>query len=233
MLMSKPYTYYYNAQIKRYIAQFMRIFSGIQVQYNVDRNKDGQLDRKSVPVYYGGMDRMEAEYIRDRNHNTAPSLPLITGLMTAVRMNPEKKKSPMHRETITRTRNGLKGATERLMPVPYKLDMELSILASNTDQLLQILEQILILFNPRLTIQKSDSIHDWTSIVEVELTDIGNETNYPLGTNVRVVSNTLRFSFDVWLNFPLKEHDGVIERIITNINDETIEIEGLENLGEE
>ena len=43
---------------------------------------------------------------------------------------------------------------------------------SNTDQKLQLLEQILVLFNPALEIQQNDNPVDWTTITTVELTDI-------------------------------------------------------------
>ena len=42
------------------------------------------------------------------------------------------------------------------MPVPYLLNMQVDVWTSNTDQKLQLMEQILVLFNPALEIQHND-----------------------------------------------------------------------------
>ena len=55
------------------------------------------------------------------------------------------------------------------MPTPYTLSMKADIWTSNTDQKLQLLEQILVLFNPALEIQTTDNYIDWTSLSVVYL----------------------------------------------------------------
>ena len=61
---------------------------------------------------------------------------------------------------------------ERLMPTPYNLSINADIWSTNTDQKLQILEQILMLFNPSLEIQTTDNFVDWTSLSVVNLENI-------------------------------------------------------------
>jgi hypothetical protein len=53
---------------------------------------------------------------------------------------------------------------EKLMPVPYDLEVNLDIWTSNTNQKLQLLEQLLTLFNPSLEIQSTENFIDWTSL---------------------------------------------------------------------
>ncbi len=61
---------------------------------------------------------------------------------------------------------------ERIMPTPYMLRVNVDIWSSNTDQKLQIMEQILSLFNPSLEIQTTDNYIDWTSLTSVYLEQI-------------------------------------------------------------
>ena len=56
--------YYYDAQLKNYILQFMAIFSGLQVQIGKWNTQDERLI--SVPVHYGHMDRVVAAIIAEQ-----------------------------------------------------------------------------------------------------------------------------------------------------------------------
>ena len=56
------------------------------------------------------------------------------------------------------TTQGTAFTIEKLMPVPYDLEINVDIWTSNTNQKLQILEQILTLFNPGLEIQSTDNL---------------------------------------------------------------------------
>jgi hypothetical protein len=105
----------------------------------------------------------------------------------------------------------------RLMPIPYNLNMELGIYASNTDQLHQILEQILLLFDPTVQIQKNDKALDWTRLTHVELTGINNEENYPMGQDKRIVQWSLNFTMPINLSAPMELRDNIIQEIILRI----------------
>ena len=110
---------------------------------------------------------------------------------------------------------------ERLMPVPYKLTLKLDIWTSNTNQKMQILEQMLVLFNPSLEIQSTDNYIDWTSlsIVELESTQWTNRT-IPQGTENPIDIATLTFTLPIWISSPAKVKKlGVVERIIANVFD--------------
>ena len=61
---------------------------------------------------------------------------------------------------------------EKVMPSPFRLEVTADIWTTNTDQKLQIMEQILYLFNPDFEIQKTDNYLDWTSLSYVELTGV-------------------------------------------------------------
>lgn len=210
-------TYYYDKQIRSYILQFMDIFVGLRVRTGM-RNGE-PLDIK-VPVIYGSSDRVAAYIIggEDCVDGQQVSLPIMAANMTALSLRPESNRHPaiQDRRTYITVDDSIEASTPeeqaskirtkvRTMPVAYTLTMELSFATSNTDQQLQILEQILMLFNPSLDIQTTDSAWDWTSLTKVTLTDISLEVDYPTAEMERVVGGTLTFEIPIWIPGPMKE----------------------------
>ena len=106
-----------------------------------------------------------------------------------------------HRDVNTgelTTEQGNAFTIERIMPVPYLLKMKLDIWTSNTTQKLQILEQILTLFNPSFEIQSSDNYFDWTSLSTVNL-DSNNWTSrsVPMMQSSAIDINTATFTIPI------------------------------------
>jgi hypothetical protein len=110
---------------------------------------------------------------------------------------------------------------DRLMPVPYTLTINLDIWTSNTNQKMQILEQILVLFNPALEIQSTDNYIDWTSLTVCELKSTKwTSRTVPVGTDNPIDIATLTFTVPIWISSPAKVKKlGVVERIVANIFD--------------
>jgi hypothetical protein len=122
---------------------------------------------------------------------------------------------------------------KRAMPVPYNMEVELSIMASNLDQMYQILEQILVLFNPDLQIQKSDSPLDWTMISSVELVGISNEENYPIAATNRTIIWSLTFKLPIFISIPMGVRDDLVRKIsidIANGTTRTMEVDSEGNI---
>jgi hypothetical protein len=121
---------------------------------------------------------------------------------------------------------------ERLMPTPFKLTMKAEIWTSNTDQKLQLLEQILVLFNPSLEIQTTDNYIDWTSLSVINL----NSTNFssrtiPQGADTDIDICSLEFMMPIYISPPAKvKRLGVVKSIISNVFTESGDIVGLEDL---
>jgi hypothetical protein len=121
------------------------------------------------------------------------------------------------------------------MPTPFELTFNADIFSTNTDQKLQILEQILVLFNPALELQTTDNFLDWTSLSFVELTNVNFTSRaIPQGIADEIDVATLTFRTPIWLSPPAKlKRLGVIEKIIMSIYDEdagTVDTDGI--LGE-
>lgn len=183
--------FFYDGQIRRYVTQFMRIFIGFKYQ-------SGDGSHKTVPVMYGDMTRQVASIIRENSENKLPTVPRISCYITGLdldrtrladatyvsKMNIHERDYTTDRGKSEYTSNGGQAYTvERLMPTPFTLKMKADIWTSNTDQKLQLMEQILVLFNPSLEIQTTDNYIDWTSLSVVDLETTGfTSRSIPAGT---------------------------------------------------
>jgi hypothetical protein len=119
--------------------------------------------------------------------------------------------------------------TQRYMPVPYNLTMQVDLWTTNTDTKLQILEQIWVIFNPTLQLQANDNPLDWTSIFELELTDIQwSSRSMPAGVDESIDIATMTFTAPIWISPPAKvKRQTIIQRIVADIHN----VEDLEDLG--
>jgi hypothetical protein len=110
---------------------------------------------------------------------------------------------------------------ERLMPVPYRMIVNLDIWTSNTNQKWQLLEQIAPLFNPALEIQSTDNYLDWTSLSVIELDNVNySSRSIPSGTENPIDIATMTFSIPIWLSSPAKVKKlGAVEKIIASVFD--------------
>lgn len=214
--------FYYDGQLRQYLLQFVSIFHGLKVQTGI--GECGETELISVPIVIGNKDRVVAAISSGNTNNRSFSLPTMSAYMSAIAKADDRRKAPgLIDQRVTMKTGGIfpddLTVVKRVMPVPYNVTMELSIYASNTQQMHQILEQILVLFNPDLQIQKSDGPFDWTKLTNVTLEDISNEENYPSGTDRRIIVWTLTFTFPIWLGIPMGIKDDLVRKVIIQIGD--------------
>jgi len=229
--------HFYDGQIRRYLNQFMRLMSNFTV-------KDGRGNLTRIPVRYGDMNRQVASVMKKNSENILNSAPFIACYIKGLdlardrlqdpsfvsKMNirerqweyvDENPDSPTYGETIQDYGNtqGENYTVERLMPTPFNLQFTADIWTTNTDQKLQILEQILVLFRPALEIQTTSNYIDWTSLSYVELASINwSSRNIPQGTENDIDIANLSFTCPIWISTPAKVKKlGIITKIIANI----------------
>ena len=213
-------TFWYDHQIKRYFIQFCAIFGAIQVQVGWNEDKEPRLIK--VPIFAGSKDRVVAAIKSENTQNKPFRVPAMSAVVTGYNLAPERRKGvTTERRHVFMPTGGLfpddARVIEQRMPVPYNVDMELSIWASNQDQHYQILEQILMLFNPILQIQTSDDAFDWNQITTVELMGITPEENVPAGADHRLITTTLQFQIPVHITVPANIHDKYVRDIYIRI----------------
>ena len=69
----KNLDYWYDAQVKRYLQQIIRVFSNFQVAENTERGKH----YNRVPARYADQSRMVASILRNNSENVINSAPFI------------------------------------------------------------------------------------------------------------------------------------------------------------
>lgn len=213
--------YHFDNQLRQYMLQFVAIFAGLKVQTGI-----GECDVPefiTVPTVIGHKDRVVAALMAGNTKNRVFSLPTMGVHMSAINLSPERRKVQAYiDQRVTMPVGGVYPTdltvVKRVMPVPYQLELELAIYSSNLQQRDQILEQILVLFNPDLQIQKSDGPFDWTKLTNVELTGINNEENYPASSDKRIIVWTLNFTMPIFLSIPMGVKDDLVRRVMIQIS---------------
>ena len=230
--------YFYDGQIRRFLLQFARIFSNFDVEYGA--NEAGQGPGSSgdtlvrVPVRYGDASRQAQTILQNNSANDMPSTPMMSFYITDLKYDRPRIQEPYYVSNIQvrqrtydtstdtyETTQGNAFTIERAMPVPYELTINLDIWTSNTNQKMQLLEQILTLFNPSLEIQSTDNYIDWTSLTALYLKDSRwSSRTVPVNTDLAIDIATLTFTLPMWITPPAKVKKlGVVERIIASVYD--------------
>jgi hypothetical protein len=220
--------HFYDGQIKRYLTQFMRLMSNFSY-------KDSKGRTVQIPVRFGDMNRQVAQILNKNSENVIQSAPFIACYIKGLDFARDRLQDPTYVSKMNiRERafdedgneylnvQGANYTIERLMPTPFNLQFTTDIWTTNVDQKLQILEQLLVLFNPSMEIQTNSNYIDWTSLSLVELTGLTySSRSVPQGLEQDIDIATLNFTTPIWLTTPAKVKKlGVITKIITSIFDE-------------
>jgi len=228
-------TYFYDSQIRRFLIQFARMFSGFSVEFGRNESGQGGDTLYRVPIRYGDSSRQTQTIMQQNSASNMPSTPLMTFYITGLDFDRPRMQNPAYVDNKPvrqrtydpatdsyETTQGNAFTIQRYMPAPYKLSINLDIWTSNTNQKQQLLEQILPLFNPSLEIQSTENFLDWTSLSVVELVSTGwSSRSVPQGTEDPIDISTIKFALPIWLSLPAKVMKlGVVENIIASIYDD-------------
>jgi hypothetical protein len=168
---------FYNESTRRMVSVFGSLFNDIKV---IKRNAAGDhLQTIKVPLAYGPRQKFLARLTeKSRDPKMALKLPRISFEITdmlydgAAKLNKHKKFAhvvagdPKNRDSL--------GA-----PAVYKVNFELNILSKTQDEALQILEQILPIFQPEYTVTIKDIPEmELTSDVPIILTAVSLNDEY-------------------------------------------------------
>ena len=224
--------HFYEGQVRKFLTQFIRILSNFSVE--TGRGKDNSISLRAVPVVYGDPTRQVANIIRNNSENALNYAPKIACYVRELNYDRERMQNPYHIEKQHLRERGIDAdgnytnelgagyTVEKVMPSPFRLQVTADIFSSNTDQKLQIMEQILYLFNPDFEIQKTDNYIDWTSLSYVELQNITfSSRTIPVGADTEIDVASMAFSMPIWLSPPVKVKKlGVVQKIIMSIYDD-------------
>ena len=222
--------FFFDNQVRRYLLQFMRIFSDIKVRNGPDAN--GLYTVQRVPIMYGDPSSMVAQLIKGASENTMLPVPMFSAYIDGIKMNDKRRQdsqfvgkvSTVEREFDALTQEygpnpGVRQDVERYMPVPWDFTFKLDVWTTNITTKLQIFEQIAVIFNKSVQLQQNSNLLDWSSIFEVWLEDytFTNRSIPQGGTEDRDVMS-FKFKVEGWINPPAKvKRSGLIAEIVTQV----------------
>jgi len=234
----KNLDYWYDAQVKRYLQQIIRVFSNFKVAENTSNG----VHYNRVPCRYADASRMVASILRNNSENVINSAPFLAVSIQSIQPARDRIHEPSLVDTQQvaereynadtnqyGTEQGNLYTVQRYMPVPYNLTIQLDLWSTNTDTKLQILEQIWVLFNPNIQLQVNSNPLDWTSVFEIELTDVQwSSRSLPAGVDETIDIATMSFSVPIWISPPAKvKRQSIIQTIITDIHN----VKDMDDLG--
>lgn len=171
--------YYYHSIFRKSIFSFGTMFNNIVIKR---KSGNDQLETVKVPLKYGPT----AKYLaiiaaepRPERQQTQITLPRMSFEIKGLTYDGTRKAVPTQFSKTTpptgSDESGRPVQYSQYLPVPYNLDMELSIITKNQDDGLQILEQILPNFHPSLNV--SIEVIDETK-EERDIAVVLNNVNY-------------------------------------------------------
>jgi len=211
---------YYHSIIRKYIIMFGTMFNDIDVQRFNTAGERVQTLR--VPIAYGPKEKYLVRLAQDPNfdRDVAISLPRMSFEITSMNYNSTRKlPSTVKNVYVYTDKDKLK---YQYTPVPFDINIALSVFVKNADDGVQILEGILPFFTP-----------EWTNTINlipelklkmdvpVVFNDISTEDTYEGDFSTRrALIHTLNFTVKGYLFGPVRTQ-GVIKRAIATTNIET------------
>lgn len=201
----------------------MAAFSGFQVISG--KQRDGKPRFMGVPVIFGGRDRLSHWLQSGGSQNSLIPLPVISIRPTSLRQDDNLRRAPYHTRiqpyvdrNVTMIEEANAGVEQRAdvkdisreltvemwMPVPYKFEFEVTVMASNMDQGMQLVEQIGTLYNPELDLKVSDSPLDWTFLTTIKFqggVEFGRQAADIGGGAAREAPHTFSMRFETTIHF--------------------------------
>ena len=168
---------FYHETIRKVVIGFGTLFNDIHI---TRKDSSGNVQQSmKVPLAFGPKQKFLVRLREDPNiaKSVAITLPRIGFEIGAISYDPARKLNKIQKVKKAGT-SGNKVDTQ-YMPVPYNIDFELYAMSKNSDDALQIVEQILPYFQPEYTITINDIVQMSNKRdVPIILTGISYEDNY-------------------------------------------------------
>ena len=195
---------FYHESIRKVIIAFGTTFNNIQL---VRKDNDGNIKQSmKVPLAYGPRQKWLTRLNEDADlsKTVAITLPRIGFEIQNLQYDPNRKLNRVQKFKKVKSANDDR-LDSQYMPVPYNLNLQLYVMAKESDDSLQIIEQILPYFQPDYTL----TINDMADMgikrdVPIVLNSIGYEDNYQGDFETRrALIYTLDFTAKFYLYGPV------------------------------
>ena len=211
-------SHFYHATVRKSVAVFGTLFNNISVI-----RKDGSggiLNQVKVPLAYGPKQKFLARLNENlSDQGMALKLPRMAFEITSIDIDLNQKQNKRNKITNVSDNNLKRDKID--FQVPYNIGMELTIMANNQDDGLQILEQIIPFFQPDYTvsIKPIDGWTDFKQDVPIVLNSVAINDDYESDfLTRRVLTYTLGFTMKMTF-YSSKGTQNVIKEIDIDYSD--------------
>src|SRR5210317_58483 len=199
---------FYHEVVRKTVVAFGSLFNNL---YVVRKNNSGKvIQRMKVPLAYGPKQKFLTRLDQDAGRTatdvkkTSITLPRLGFEMTGLSYDATRKLNRVQKFKKVKGADD-KSMTSHYMPVPYNIGFTLYDMAKNSDDALQIVEQILPYFQPDYTVTLN-SIPEMEIVrdVPIILNDVSYEDSYDGDfQSRRVILYTLSFTAKNYLYGPV------------------------------
>jgi len=222
--------FYYNRNIKSMIIGFLNLFPQMKVAtYNSQTGQQENLT--TVPILFGSIER--STYINSKGETVQRmvQLPLLHFEMTSMDLD-RSRAFAMKTLHVQGGRSGVE--YDNLMPYPYNFTITMNIYAKYQEELMQLIEQIVPLFNYHRTyytkhpiFPEEITLSHWASITTPPSFAFNSE--YSAEQRRDILSVPIAFTIESWMVREAYESVGIVKEIISNFNDYVTQ-KGLERI---
>jgi len=198
---------FYHETMRKVVVAFGTIFNNINI---VRTNSSGEIIQSmKVPLAYGPKQKFLTRLREDPNLNkkVALTLPRIGFEISGISYDASRKLNSIQKFKKTNNSEDGKTLSSQYMPVPYNMYFELVVMAKQSDDALQIVEQILPFFQPDYTITLNDnSAMGTTRDVPIILSNVTYTDEYEGSfEDRRVLTYSLSFTAKFYLYGPVTD----------------------------
>lgn len=202
------------------IALLTGVFGSVFDEIKLKRN-DGTVI--TVPIAYA----VKRKYNVRNDQNPDPNavrykmqLPRMSFKIVGIQRDPERIANKLYPLVENVDRSQVSELKSQYNRVPFKFTYMLSVKTKNIDDMLQIMEQILVSFNPSLRVTVKDNPDlDFGSSITIKLLDSGmDDISEGSFEGEEVLESNMQFELEGWLYMPTR-NSKVITKVVVNLFD--------------
>ena len=197
---------FYHETMRKIVVSFGTLFNNIQI---VRKNSSGAVVQSmKVPLAYGPQQKFLARLNSDPAlaSKVAVTLPRLGFEMNGITYDPSRKLNRVQKfRKVKKSADNADKLDTQFMPVPYNIAFTLYAMAKNSDDALQIVEQILPYFQPDYTLTVNDMADMGIKRdIPIILNSVTYEDNYQGDfTERRAIIYTMTFTAKFYLYGPV------------------------------
>ena len=217
--------HFYHKKIRNTVIAFGTIFNNVNIK-RLD-SSGNPIQNIKVPLSYSPKEkflaRLDAQQdLTGDDSKVAITLPRMSFEVTGYSYDGGRKLNKNQKITKVTTNADTTKMNSQYMPVPYDVSFSLSVYVANSDDGLQIIEQILPYFQPDYTVTMiEDRTMDTKRDIPFVLNNVDYEDSYTgtLTTSRRIIY-TLTFTAKIYMYGPISQ-SAIIKKVSADLYSDT------------